>query len=218
MSLAISMSGAPWLWTPSGVRRSSPTWGLSVMAHDGDRLSALASDEELAAAAAAGSGGAFSRLVERHQQAVRAFLRRACGDWALADDLAQETFLAAWSRLDRRTPGASLRAWLCGIGYRKYLTAARTRRRSQRREADYRQVAALAGAGAGAAEDRLALEAAMADLPVEQRACVALCLAAEFSHAEAAEVLRLPLGTVKSHVTRGRARLLAKLGIADDQA
>jgi len=218
MSLALSIWEAPALRARSGIRRTSPPWGLSAMARDGENLSPLATDDELAAAAAAGSGGAFSRLVERHQQAVRAFLRRACGDWALADDLAQETFLAAWSRLDRRTPGASLRAWFCGIGYRKCLTAVRAQRRSRRREADYQQATALAAAGAGAAEDRMALEAAMAELPLEQRACVALCLAAEFSHGEAAEALNLPLGTVKSHVTRGRARLLARLGIPDDHA
>ena len=49
-------------------------------------------------------------------------------------------------------------------------------------------------------------------LSSEQRACVALCLAAEFSHAKAAEALGLPLGTVKSHVARGRAKLLDVLG------
>jgi RNA polymerase sigma factor (sigma-70 family) len=84
-------------------------------------------DEGLVAAAQAGSGEAFSRLVERHQQAVRGFLRRACGDWALADDLAQETFLAAWPRIGRLKAGASVRAWLCGIGYNKHLTAIRSR-------------------------------------------------------------------------------------------
>ncbi|HEX5263268.1 MAG TPA: sigma factor-like helix-turn-helix DNA-binding protein, partial [Phenylobacterium sp.] len=65
-------------------------------------------------------------------------------------------------------------------------------------------------------EDRLTLETAMADLPAEQRACVALCLAADFSHSEAAEALDMPLGTVKSHVSRGRARLLQALGVCDD--
>lgn len=52
----------------------------------------------------------------------------------------------------------------------------------------------------------------MAELPLEQRAVVALCLAGGFSHGEAAEALDLPLGTVKSHVTRGRARLPEALG------
>lgn len=155
-------------------------------------------------------------LVERHQQALRAFLRRACGDWALAEDLAQETFITAWDLIDRLPPDANVRAWLCGIGYNKTLTALRSARRARRREADYQAIAPMIGPPP--AEDRMALDRAMADLPVEQRAAIALCLAGEFSHAEAAEVLALPLGTVKSHVTRGRARLLQALGVADDHA
>ena len=63
----------------------------------------------------------------------------------------------------------------------------------------------------------MTLERAMGDLPLEQRACVALCLAGEFSHAEAADALKLPLGTVKSHVARGRARLLQALGVSDEE-
>ena len=171
-------------------------------------------DESLVAAAQAGSTEAFSRLVERHQQALRAFLRRACGDWAAADDLAQETFLAAWSRIGRLKTGASVRAWLCGIGYNKHLTAVRSAGRERARAAVYE--ADRDETIDAAAEDKLALERAMAELPAEQRACVALCLAADFSHAEAAEALNMPLGTVKSHVSRGRARLLQALGVSDD--
>jgi RNA polymerase sigma-70 factor (ECF subfamily) len=170
-------------------------------------------DEALVAAAQAGSSEAFSRLVERHQRALRAFLRRACGNWAQADDLAQETFLAAWSGIERLKAGSSVRAWLCGIGYHKHLTAVRTGARDRIREANYESDRETPQ-GADAA-DRMALEAAMGDLPVEQRACVALCLAADFSHAEASEALGLPLGTVKSHVTRGRSRLLQALGGPD---
>jgi len=171
-------------------------------------------DETLVAAAQAGSTEAFSRLVERHQQALRAFLRRACGDWAQADDLAQETFLAAWSRIGRLKAGASVRAWLCGIGYNKHLTSIRSAGRERARASAYE--ADRDPTLDASAEDKLALERAMAGLPAEQRACVALCLAADFSHAEAAEALDMPLGTVKSHVTRGRARLLQALGVYDD--
>jgi RNA polymerase sigma-70 factor (ECF subfamily) len=166
-------------------------------------------DESLVAAAQAGSAQAFARLVDRHQQALRAFLRRACGDWTLADDLAQETFITAWSRIGRLKTGASVRAWLCGIGYNKHLTSRRSAARDRAREALYeteRDETLDA-----AAEDKLALERAMATLPDDQRACVALCLAADFSHAEASEALGIPLGTVKSHVARGRARLLQAL-------
>ena len=65
-------------------------------------------------------------------------------------------------------------------------------------------------------EDRLALDRAMAGLPEDQRAVVALCLGEGFSHTEAAEILKLPLGTVKSHVSRGREKLLRALGGADE--
>src|SRR5689334_14855890 len=166
-------------------------------------------DESLVAAAQRGSAEAFSRLVDRHQQALRAFLRRACGDWALADDLAQETFLTAWSRIGRLKEGASVRAWLCGIGYHKHLTSRRSAMRERAREALYEaQRDATLDASS---EEKLALERAMAALPDDQRACVALCLAADFSHAEASEALGIPLGTVKSHVARGRTRLLQAL-------
>ena len=167
-------------------------------------------DLALVEAAQAGSAGAFSRLVERHQQAVRAFLRRTCGDWAMADDLAQETFLTGWSRIGALDKGASVRAWLCGIGYNRHLTQIRSRSRERAREAAYE--AEKPPSRGAMTDERLTLEAAMADLPPDQRACVALCLAADFSHQEAADALGLPLGTVKSHVTRGRARLLQALG------
>ena len=60
----------------------------------------------------------------------------------------------------------------------------------------------------------MALKAALVALPFEQRAAVVLCLSEDFSHAEAAQALDLPLGTVKSHVARGRAKLLGVLGEA----
>lgn len=170
-------------------------------------------DLAMVEAAQAGSTSAFARLVDRHQQPLRAFLRRTCGDWAMADDLAQETFLTAWSRIGALKAGASVRAWLCGIGYNKHLTALRSRGRERARERTY--AAENPPSGPSMTGERLALEAAMAELPPDQRACVALCLAADFSHAEAADALGLPLGTVKSHVARGRARLLQVLGGSD---
>jgi RNA polymerase sigma-70 factor (ECF subfamily) len=174
------------------------------------------SDAELADAARLGSTEAFARLVDRHQAAVRAFLRRSVGDAADADDLAQETFLTAWSRLGRLRPGASVRAFLCGIAWRKRLSWRRSLARASRRDALWLETRPQTEAGVP--EDRIAIERAMVELPADQRAAVALCLAGDFTHAEAAEALDLPLGTVKSHVARGRARLARALGVDDDQA
>ena len=167
------------------------------------------SEDELIGAAQRGSSAAFAGLVAQNQRPLRGFLRRLSGDHADADDLSQETLVTAWSRIGSFRRGESFRSWLCGIGYRKWMTH---RRGMLRRGA--RDTASLEDAptGPGSPDARLDAAAALACLPAEQRAAVALCLAADFSHAEAAEALGLPLGTVKSHVQRGRAKLLNVLG------
>jgi RNA polymerase sigma-70 factor (ECF subfamily) len=171
-----------------------------------------APDADLVAAARRGSQAAFQQLVERHQQAVRSFLRRACVDGGDADDLAQETFLAAWSGLWNYRGGASFRSWLCAIAWKKALTFQRGRGRERRRNAALSEPVP----SQACPDARLDLAAALATLPDEQRAAVALCLGGDFSHAEAADALGVPLGTIKSHVQRGRAKLLAALGGQDD--
>lgn len=173
------------------------------------------SDAELVSHTLAGSDAAFSRLVERHQAAVRGFLRRALGGgWAEADDVAQDAFLAAWRSLRSLRDPDGLRAWLCGIAWRKARDRMRSARRGAARDGVWLETVALP---AGVShEDRLSLATAMAELAPDVRACVALCLADGWSHGEAAIALGLPLGTVKSHVARGRARLLKALGGTDD--
>ncbi|MFT3726395.1 MAG: RNA polymerase sigma factor [Terricaulis sp.] len=168
-------------------------------------------DAELIAAARRGEKFAFARLMETHQQGVRGFLRRACGNADEADDLAQETFLSAWERLAQFRGESSLRSWLCGIAYKKMLAARRSSSRSRVRDHRYFEESDQV-TSQGDPSMNAALQDAMKALPVDQRACVALCLAAGYSHAEAAEALEMPLGTVKSHVNRGRERLLAALG------
>jgi RNA polymerase sigma-70 factor (ECF subfamily) len=168
-------------------------------------------DATLLAQVREGSDRAFNLLIDRHQQAVRGFLRRLVANAADADDIAQETFLAAWEGVSRYRGGSSVRSWLCAIAWRKAKTAQRSWFRSRARETDYEAERARASGPEASAEDRLAVKAALLTLPIEQRAAVALCLAEGFSHSEAAEALGAPLGTVKSHVTRGRARLLEAL-------
>ena len=163
----------------------------------------------LVARARAGSADAFGRLVHMHQQALRAFLRRLCGNAADADDLAQEAFVFAWEHIGRFDPGRPFRPWLFGIAWRKYRERKRSWLRLLKRES------AAAQEDSGFTPDpglKLDLVKATSTLPPEQRAAVLLCLGAEFTHAEAAEVLALPLGTVKSHINRGREKLAALLG------
>lgn len=173
------------------------------------------SDAELVSRALAGSDAAFSRLVERHQAAVRGFLRRFLGSgWAEADDVAQDAFLAAWSSLRTLKDPAGVRPWLCGIAWRKAQDRIRGSRRGAARDASWLESLELP-AGVSP-EEKLALQAAMAELPTDVRGCVALCLGDGWSHGEVSLALGLPLGTVKSHVARGRSRLLKALGGSDD--
>lgn len=166
-------------------------------------------------AARAGSDTAFARLVQTHQAAVRGFLRRMLGGgWAEADDVAQETFLAAWGALGSLKSDDGFRSWLLGIAWRKAQDRIRSARRGAAR--DQRWLDEAVPPSDVSPGDRIALRQAMAELAPDVRACVALCLADGWSHAEAATALGLPLGTVKSHVARGRARMLTALGGSDD--
>ena len=174
-----------------------------------------AADAGLVEAARRGDRIAFTRLMQLHQQSVRGFLRRACGNFAEADDLAQETFLAAWERLAQFRGELSVRSWLCGIAWRKMLAGRRSQASARQRDTDFHQMQDQTTSPIDPAV-RLALAKAMEALPIDQRACVSMCLGAGFSHTEAAQALEMPLGTVKSHVLRARERLLAALGGADD--
>ena len=170
-------------------------------------------DAELVAQARAGSQLALSRLIDCHQQAVRAFLRRVAADREDAEDLAQETFVTAWTHLGAWRGGLSVRSWLLGIAWRKARGAGRTLFRRMARDRAWTDAEALRPAPEPGPEDLLALKGAMARLSLQERAAVALCLAEDFSHAEAAAILDLPLGTVKSQVQRGRQKLLELLEV-----
>jgi len=163
-------------------------------------------DRELIAAIRGGSEPAFNILVDRHQQAVRTFLRRLLGNDADADDMAQETFLAAWTHARSFRDEGDVRSWLCGIAWRKAKGAQRSWFRRSARDTAHHDLSSPAPGGA-LMEDRLAVKAALQALPLEQRAAVTLCLVCGFSHSEAAQILGTALGTVKSHVLRGRERL-----------
>lgn len=168
-------------------------------------------DVELVSQVRAGSELAFNLLVDRHQQAVRTFLRKLLGNEADADDMAQETFLAAWTHARSFRGDASVRVWLCGIAWRKAKGNQRSWARQRSRDTAHHEQRSPASSGT-AAEDRLAIRRALAALPLEQRAAVTLCLVCGFSHAEAAGILGAALGTVKSHVLRGRERLMKEIG------
>ncbi len=177
------------------------------MAGSTERRPSALHDVELAALAAAGGRGEFGELVRRHGSSVRALLRRMGADTATADDIAQDAFLQAFERMAEFRGEGTFSAWVRTIAARLYL---RRRKRDARlvleaepREPEAPQPTDTAG--------KIDLDEALKSLPPAERLCVSLCYGAGLSHAEVAEALNTPLGTVKSHVKRGLDRLRERM-------
>jgi RNA polymerase sigma factor (sigma-70 family) len=171
-------------------------------------VSGPATDIELVARVlATHDGAAFAELARRHQAGVRRLLWRLTSGHANADDLAQDTFLRAYRGLASYR-GGSFPAWLYRIAYNTFVSAARTGRLAPPHAHD--------DAGDDAADTsssalKLDLEAALARLRPEERVAVALTLGQDITHDDAARILGWPLGTLKSHVARGRGKLVRML-------
>jgi RNA polymerase sigma factor (sigma-70 family) len=165
-------------------------------------------------AARRGDRAAFAQLVQTHQSRIRLQLRRlAGGDAALADDLAQDTFVQAWLHLAEFRGEARFSTWLHRIAVTRFLQHARRPRLPEAWCDPEADDAADPGhdprPAEGLARD---VERALRALTEAQRLAVVHCFHLDLSHAEAAQVLGLPLGTLKSHLERAKARLREQLG------
>ena len=165
---------------------------------------------------------AFSELVRRHQSAVRTTLRRlTTGNHALADDLAQETFMLAYRNLKSFRQEAQFSTWLYRIATNAFLADARKRKeellgdRDQDLASDDDDDAlSIHPAGADptrAASLRIDMDRALSALSEAERAAIVQCYHNDLSHEEAAIVLNCPVGTVKTHILRAKAKLKAQL-------
>ena len=152
--------------------------------------------------AAPGDVAAFGALVRQHQSAVRGFLRRLTrGNHALADDLAQDTFLEAHRKIAQFQGHGSFTGWLYAIAWSRFLMENRKRKLEPLDDMDERVAPECDPA------IKLDLEKAMAMLRAPERSALTLCFALGMPHEEAATVMGVPLGTLKSHVARGREKL-----------
>lgn len=166
-------------------------------------------DLDLCAAVARGDPRAFAALVRRHERTVVGFLLRMTrGSHALADDLAQETFLEAFAKITQYRGEGAFAGWLLRIAYYRFLMAARRKREELGVPED---MADETAAGETAHAARLDLEKAMSRLAEGERAALTLHFALGYSHDEAAAIMNVPLGTAKSHILRGRERLKSLL-------
>src|SRR5919206_1441873 len=171
-------------------------------------------DIELWDRAVAGDATAFGVLFERHARAIYNYLFRRCADWTVAEDLTSVVFLDAFRRRESvRIEDGKVLPWLFGVA----TNVLRNQRRSRRRHAAaLRRLPApdsqpAFGADAGdridAERDMRKLLGALHDLPQADRDVIALCLWSELSYADAAVALGIPVGTVRSRLSRARRRL-----------
>jgi RNA polymerase sigma factor (sigma-70 family) len=160
---------------------------------------------------------AFGTLVQRHQSSVRGFLRQLCeNDHALADDLAQDTFIQAYRSLSRFRGGSSFSTWLLGIAHNQY-------RNARRREVTaWRAAEELGRSEPLESTARLSdlqhdVTRAMHDLSTDEKAAVHLHYHQGLSHQEIAGVLTWPVGTVKTHLARSKDKLRSYLAAWNPQ-
>lgn len=171
---------------------------------------------------------AFEEEAVPHLEAVRRFALRLAGSEAEADDLTQETFLRAFQAWHQYKAGTRCRSWLFTICRNTYLKARRRHRRLQEL-----LLQECSGAPpAGSPRDPFRRQGVQPDpetrffhefvdprildaihrLPPSCRRAVELCDVEELTYGEAADALDVPLGTVKSRLSRGRKRLREELG------
>jgi len=171
-------------------------------------------------AAQRGDKAAFGQIVRRYHRLVVSVAWRLSGDPELANDVAQETFLAAWLGLPSFRPegDASLRAWLCRIAHNRAVDALRSRRPQVSfdrltlvSESDRGGLPVVDSVEVQRAETRPAVQAAVLALPDDLRAVIVLREFEGLSYAEIAAALAIPPGTVMSRLHTARRRLAVAL-------
>ncbi len=156
---------------------------------------------------------ALAELVAAHSDTVYRLARSIVHDPALADDVVQETLVKAWRAIPD-FDGPIPRAWLMKVARNTAISLLRTRRDQVRETSDFDEVVAAGSGPATTTVDRAALDrlwAAMGDLDESSRSMVVLRELNGLSYEEIAEVLDLPLATVKTRLFRARRALQVKM-------
>ena len=166
----------------------------------------MVSDEQLMLDLRGGSGEAFETLFDRHRDAVWRFFRRRLADAARGEELVQDVFVAVFEHARRYEPRSSFRSYLFGIAWNMLL--------AERRKAARRGAAALEEDAAAPSLDpdaALWVRRALATLDEHDREIVMLREFEQLHYQEIADLLRLPLNTVRSRLFRARMSLRAAL-------
>ncbi|MEV6494123.1 sigma-70 family RNA polymerase sigma factor [Actinoplanes sp. NPDC051633] len=175
---------------------------------------AAGGDDDLLRSVAAGDAGALALLYERHAGAVFGYLLRLAGDRMVAEEILQDTMLAVWRSAGAFEGRAKVTTWLFGVARRQAHNRLRLRAAPLPAAADL-----LDRADQGAGPEELAIAAAGGTpvaaaidlLPDHHREVIALVFVAGLPLADVAEVLAIPVGTVKSRLHHARAAVAAQL-------
>ncbi len=159
-----------------------------------------------------GDAHAFMRLIQPHDKELRSFTYRLLADRHAMDDVLQEVYIKAFRSLKGFRGDASLRTWLFRIARNTSIDAIRSRRSHRTLDFDVRDL----GQMESAAVSRLDLGRALAQLGHDHRQVVLLIDGAGFDYAEAAAVIGVSVGTVRSRLSRARSQLRQKLEGGED--
>ena len=175
-------------------------------------------DEELMQLARRGDARAFEVIYDRHSQAAFSLAYRIMGARSAAEDVTQEAFLSIWrsgERYDRRR--GSVRTWVLGIVHHRGIDALRratvhSRRRAGDEGIEERfEAPDRTDAEAARREEALTVRAALGGLPPDQVQVIELAYFGGFTHAEIAEMLDAPVGTIKGRMRLGLKKLRERL-------
>jgi RNA polymerase sigma-70 factor (ECF subfamily) len=170
-------------------------------------------DAALVAAACDGDRDALDALLRRHYDRLYALCRRMTGNDADALDAAQDALIAIVRGLPRFRAGARFSTWAYRVATNACLDELRRRRRRPEPGlADLDHARAGIGSATDGVDARVDIDRALASVAAEFRAPVVLRDLCGLDYAEIAEVLEVPVGTVKSRIARGRAALADLLG------
>jgi len=149
---------------------------------------------------------AFDQLVRKYQSQVRRFfLNQTCGDKELSDDLAQDTFIKAYTSLDSFKGAANFSTWLYRIAYNVFFDYIR----SQKPTSDL-EVVTTDAAYSNEQQDigrKMDVYAALQQLKEAERTCITLFYMDELEIKKIAEITGMAEGTVKSHLSRGKEKM-----------
>jgi len=176
-------------------------------------------DVALVSACQVGDQDAFALLVQRHQRFVFNLVFRMLGQYEEADEVTQETFLAAWQGLPGFRGNARFSTWLYRIAYNCALKQLEQRKRDQAlqlaiqvEQADQRiNNDERIGTEIEARDRQIIVREHLSNLPAKYRIVLVLRHLQEMTYEEMAEILTMPIGTIKTHLFRARNLLKERL-------